>query len=132
MNKVSLIPSLPNVPRSTSALLSWTLSITKAVQDLYVNIATALNNVVMSNTLAKRPTASGYLQLYLSTDGKILYVDDAGTWRVPRLETVATASLPAAAAAQDGRVVIESAVGPTLNIVVYAAGIRARVAGVVF
>lgn len=132
MNKVSSIPVLPNAPRSQSEVLSWALKITKTIQDIYVNIAAALNNVIMSNTLAKRPTASGYLQLYFSTDGKILYVDDAGTWRVPRLETIATASLPAAAAAQDGRVVIESAVGPTLNLVVYAAGIRARVAGVVF
>lgn len=43
-----------------------------------------------------------------------------------------TANLPAGSTEMDGQILIEEAAGPTLNLIIYGAGIRARINGAVF
>src|SRR3990167_5957892 len=52
--------------------------------------------------------------------------------RFLKVDVIATASLPAAAAAQDGRILIESAAASTENLIVYANGRRWRITGTSF
>ncbi len=128
MNRIPTTLRLPDSPRSQSALVGWAEKIHGIISELYTDIAKAVNALIMSDTLANRPTATGSLRFYWSTDKKTLAIDD-GSWRIPRLEVIATADLPAAAAAQDGRLVIEDVAAGDRNLVFYAQGQRFRLDG---
>lgn len=47
----------------------------------------------------------------------------------PKAEVIATASLPAAGAVQDGRIVIEDVAAGDRNLIIYAGGQRFRIDG---
>lgn len=66
-----------------------------------------------------------------ATNNYALWVD-AGRVRIDEdliIQVLATASLPAAAAAQDGRIIIEDAGAGDRNLIIYAAGQRFRIDG---
>lgn len=61
--------------------------------------------------------------------GQILVRTLAGTQVYATVPVIATASLPAAGAAQDGRLVIEDAGAGDRNLIIYAGGERFRIDG---
>lgn len=115
-------------PLSQADLMRWAGAAQRAITDLYRLLADRTEQMIAEGTTTGRPTTKGTKRLYFDTDKKILYYD-VGTWEEMRVETIATASLPAAGAAQNGRLIIEDVGAGDRNLILYAGGQRFRVDG---
>lgn len=123
------MPELPqtiNLPTETKSwnnelLRNWTLMIQ------------TLNALSQTGLTADKPTTPDLDHIfYTESDGEQrTFVAVAGVWVGirPALRTVATASLPAAAAALNGTILLEDAGAGDRNIVIYAEGQRFRIDG---
>ena len=112
-------------PNDFAGFKSWAI---KTMDSIYRILARRLEAMILQGVEADQPTADGTQRLFFSTDTKVLRYDD-GSFQGPHLEVIATASLPAAAAAQNGRIVIEDAAVGDRNIVIYAGAQRFRLDG---
>lgn len=120
------LPQTVNLPTETKSwnnelLRNWTLMIQ------------TLNALSQTGLTADKPTTPDLNHIfYTESDGEQrTFVAVNGVWIGirPALRTVATASLPAAAAALDGTLLIENAGAGDQNLIVYANGGRYRIDG---
>jgi len=118
---------------SPPALVDWGRKLIGAISLSWSDSIRVINSLSRVGTEANRTTDPDLDHIfYTANDGEqqtAIAVD--GAWRGvrPTLQTVATASLPAANASRNGVVLIEQAGANDHNLIIYAGGNRYRVDG---
>lgn len=121
---------MPDLPQN---LVVTQPNVFDGLRKAWVTLIQTVNALSRTDTVALRPTTPPLDHIfYTETDGEQrTYVGVNGAWQGirPVLRVVATASLPAAAAAMNGTVLIEDVGAGDRNLIVYAGGERFRIDG---